>query len=40
MENNFKMLAKTLYGFEELLAKELNNLGARDVKVGIRTVLH
>jgi len=32
------MLAKTLFGFEELLAKELRNLGARDVKIGIRNV--
>lgn len=38
MENNFKMVAKTLYGFEELLAKELNNLGAREVKIGVRNV--
>ena len=32
MGNNFKMLAKTLYGFEPVLAKELRNLGAIDVK--------
>lgn len=32
------MVAKTLYGFEELLAKELNNLGGREVKTGIRNV--
>ena len=32
------MLAKTLFGFEELLANELRNLGARDVKIGIRNV--
>ena len=38
MENNFKMVAKTLFGFEELLAKELGNLGARDVKIGVRNV--
>jgi len=38
MENNFKMVAKTLFGFEELLAKELQNLGARDVKIGVRNV--
>jgi 23S rRNA (guanine2445-N2)-methyltransferase len=38
MENNFKMVAKTLFGFEELLAKELRNLGARDVKIGVRNV--
>ena len=38
MENNFKMVAKTLYGFEELLARELKQLGALDVKIGVRNV--
>ena len=38
MGNNFKMLAKTLYGFEPLLAKELRNLGAMDIKEGVRSV--
>ncbi len=38
MENNFKMVAKTLFGFEELLAGELRNLGAQDVKIGVRNV--
>ena len=38
MENNFKMVAKTLYGFEELLAKELTTLGAQAVKIGVRYV--
>ena len=38
MNKNFKMLAKTLFGFEELLAKELRNLGAMDVRVGVRNV--
>ncbi|MFK2820843.1 THUMP domain-containing protein [Flavobacteriaceae sp. LMIT009] len=38
MENNFKMVAKTLYGFEELLATELRNLGAMEVKPGVRNV--
>jgi len=38
MENNFKMVAKTLFGFEELLSKELRNLGAQDVKIGVRNV--
>ncbi len=38
MENNFTMVAKTLFGFEELLAKELVQLGARDVKTGVRNV--
>lgn len=38
MGDNFKMVAKTLFGFEELLAKELRNLGAIDVKKGVRNV--
>ena len=38
MGNNFKMLAKTLYGFEPVLAKELRDLGAIDVKEGVRSV--
>lgn len=38
MGNNFKMLAKTLYGFEPLLAKELRSLGAMDIKEGVRSV--
>jgi len=35
---NFKMLAKTFYGFEEILAEELRNLGAGRVKIGVRNV--
>ncbi|GAA4810618.1 class I SAM-dependent RNA methyltransferase [Litoribaculum gwangyangense] len=38
MEENFNMVAKTLFGFEDLLATELTNLGAQDVKKGIRNV--
>ncbi|MGZ0016644.1 THUMP domain-containing class I SAM-dependent RNA methyltransferase [Yeosuana sp. AK3] len=38
MENNFTMLAKTLFGFEDLLANELTQLGASHVKTGIRSV--
>ena len=38
MENNFKMIAKTFFGFEEILAKELQLLGAQDVEPGIRMV--
>ena len=38
MEENFKMVAKTLFGFEELLQKELTQLGAQNVKVGTRVV--
>lgn len=32
------MLAKTLFGFEPLLARELRNLGAMDVREGVRSV--
>lgn len=32
------MVAKTLYGFEELLARELRNLGASNVVEGVRSV--
>lgn len=38
MAGNFKMLAKTLYGFEPLLARELRNLGAGNVEEGVRNV--
>ncbi len=38
MNENFKMVAKTLYGFESLLAKELRDLGAMEVKEGVRSV--
>lgn len=35
---NFKMIAKTFFGFEEILAKELHILGAQDVEIGTRMV--
>ena len=38
MEKNFKMLAKTFYGMEKILAIELKQLGARDVCEGNRLV--
>ena len=38
MEENFNMVAKTLFGFEDLLVKELKQLGAQDVKAGVRNV--
>ena len=38
MKENFKMLAKTLYGLEELLAQELRRLGASKVEIGTRNV--
>ncbi len=38
MDENFDMLAKCLYGFEAVLAKELRDLGAQNVKEGVRSV--
>ena len=38
MGNNFEMVAKTLYGFEPILAKELRALGAMDIVEGTRNV--
>ncbi|MFP9117241.1 class I SAM-dependent RNA methyltransferase [Flavobacterium sp. RNTU_13] len=35
---NFKMVAKTLFGLEEVLAKELQQLGAQQVEPGVRMV--
>ncbi len=38
MNNNFKMIAKTLFGFEEILAREIRNLGGGNVVEGVRSV--
>ena len=38
MRKNLNLLAKTLYGFEPLLAKELQHLGAQEIKTGNRLV--
>jgi len=38
MGKNFKMVAKTLFGLEEVLASELRKLGASEVEVGTRNV--
>ena len=38
MSMNFKMVAKTLFGLEELLAQELRHLGASSIEIGIRNV--
>ena len=38
MEQNFEMIAKTFMGLEPVLAKELTQLGANDVKTGRRMV--
>ena len=39
MEDNFRMIAKTFFGFEEILVTELKNLGAQDVEAGVRMVI-
>lgn len=38
MNETFEMVAKTLYGLEDILAGELTALGARDVEIGRRMV--
>ena len=38
MNENFTMVAKTLFGFEELLERELLQMGAMNIKKGIRSV--
>jgi putative N6-adenine-specific DNA methylase len=38
MSHNFKMVATTIFGLEEVLAEELKNLGAQDVEIGVRNV--
>lgn len=38
MEKNFKMVAKTFYGFEDILAAELRMLGASNISAGVRSV--
>ena len=38
MSRNFKMVATTIFGLEEVLAEELKNLGAQEIEVGVRNV--
>ena len=38
MSQNFTMIAKTLFGLEEILEQELKDLGAQDTKRGVRMV--
>ncbi|PQB04270.1 THUMP domain-containing class I SAM-dependent RNA methyltransferase [Aureitalea marina] len=38
MGKNFLMVAKTLYGLEDLLVKELRDLGASEIEKGVRSV--
>ena len=35
---NYKMVAKTMFGFEGILAKELRKLGALNIEEGVRSV--
>lgn len=38
MNKNFKMVATTMFGLEEVLSKELKDLGAQNVQIGVRNV--
>lgn len=38
MEENKKYTAKTMFGFEEILAQELKNIGAKNIELGVRAV--
>jgi putative N6-adenine-specific DNA methylase len=38
MHNDFKMIAKTFFGFENILADELLKLGAKKILIGVRNV--
>jgi len=38
MTENFKMIAKTFFGLEDILAEELRNLGAQKIQKGVRMV--
>lgn len=38
MGQNFQMVAKTFFGFEDVLADELRKLGAIDIEKGVRSV--
>ena len=35
---DFKMVAKTFFGLEEILADELLKLGAKKINIGVRNV--
>ncbi len=38
MEETFELIAKTMQGLEEVLAKEIHDLGGQDVEIGRRSV--
>ena len=38
MVNDFKMIAKTFFGLEKILADELLSLGAKKIEIGVRNV--
>ena len=39
MKEEFELIAKTFQGLEEVLAKELTELGASNIEIGRRDVL-
>ena len=39
MENNYQLITKTVAGLEDVLAAEIRNLGAKNVKVMHRAVI-
>ncbi|MAU64308.1 MAG: RNA methyltransferase [Flavobacteriaceae bacterium] len=39
MVKDFKMIAKTFFGLEKVLADELLSLGAKEIKIGVRNVV-
>ena len=39
MEKNFRMIAQTMFGLEEVLATELRKLGASKVEIGTEMLL-
>ena len=39
MVKDFKMIAKTFFGLEKVLADELLSLGAKEIKIGVRNVI-
>ena len=38
MAKDFKMIAKTFFGFETILSDELLKLGAKKIEIGVRNV--
>ena len=38
METNFEIIAKTFFGLEDVLAKELKDIGAKNIEIKNRAV--